>query len=283
MIGGLRRSETLRYRQSVVNRAGLWLPLLRRLSAAAPTWGVWKSPESAFAGEGDIDAVGAVVDRDAVVRECRVWADTQQLGAVVVCTHVPDLLVVATCEGPGIPRLLQLDVYSRRFFRGAPLDVRGLGPMMVFDERGFRRLRPGAEGLLLLLARGIAYAGRPSPAADLERIAELLRSDPTGVKQASEVLGPQGRHALAGARALAADDWAQRELVALEARSALRVLRDPRELARCASRDLHRLKKCLLIRTLEQGRRIPGDIGAWLEAVGKSHPVYGAGASSSRA
>jgi hypothetical protein len=263
----------------VVTRAGLWLPLLRRLTESAPSWAVWKSPESAFHGSGDIDAVASKDDWMIVIRECRLWARERSLGPLVLCTHVPELLILAACEGDGSTALLQMDVYSHHVFRGARLDVRNLRPLMRLDERGFRRLRPGAEGLQLLLERGIGYGGTVANAYTAERIAELLREDPEGVEQTAAILGARGRHALAAARGLAAGGWDRREVILLELRSVARLLQDPRDLSACLVRDARRLRRCLVIRTLQEGRRVSGDLDQWLEQVRQSHTVYEPSAS----
>jgi hypothetical protein len=254
----------------------LWLPLLQRLTESVPSWGVWKRPDSALDGDGDVDALGSAREWGAVVAEFRHWSQEQQLGPVVACTHVPDLLVLAACAGEHPTRLLQMDVYSCRVFRGARFaSAEDLRPLMRLDERGFRRLRPGAEGLLLLLAEGVRRGGAPADTLTAEGIAELLRRDPEGVEETAAVLGPRGRHALAGARALVEGRWDRRALVLFELSSAFRLLSDPRELTACLARDVRRLRRCGLLRALEAGRRVPGDPDRWLDEIRRTHSVYG--------
>jgi hypothetical protein len=261
-----------------VTRASLWLPLLQRLTESAPTWGVWKRPDSALQGEGDIDAVGSDEGWTTVVDEYRSWAREQALGPVVVCTHLPDLLVLVACEGERPTRLWQMDVYSHRAFRGTRVaSARDLQPVMRLDPRGFRRLRPGGEGMLLLLAEGVKRGGRRPDAATAEGIARLLREDPEGVAETAAAIAAGGGHALAAARALAAGRWDRRELVLLELAAASLLLRDPRELATCLARDLRRLRPCAVLRALEAGRRVSGDRARWLDEVGRSHTVYDPG------
>jgi hypothetical protein len=253
-------------------RTSLWLPLLERLTGAAPSWGVWKSPESAFESAGDVDALASQRDWEVVLETYRSWALERRLGPVIACTHIPDLLVLVACEAD---RLLQMDVYSHRAFRGPRLASAGaLGPLMQLDERGFRRLRPGAEGLLLFLAAGVRPGGRPTDAGTTARVASLLRTDPEGVEEAARALGKPGKHALAAARAVASGDWNRGALLRLEARSVLRLLSDPRELATCLVRDARRLRPCALIEALEAGRRVPADAAEWLREIGRSHAVY---------
>jgi len=260
-----------------VTNARPWLSLLRRLTDAVPTWGVWKRPDSALEGEGDVDSLGSESDWKTIVAEYRSWAEEHGLGPVVVCRHAPDLLVLAACEGEGPTRLLQMDVYAHQVFRGARLasadDLHGL---MRLDPRGFRRLRPGAEGVLLLLAEGVRRGGRPPSTVAAEGIAGLLREDPEGAEQAAAALGPRGRHVLAAARALADGRWNRPELVSLELKSAARLL-FPRELARCFARDARGLRPCDLMKALEAERLVPGDRDRWLAEVGRSHAVYRSG------
>ena len=78
---------------------------------------------------------------------CR-WAASQGLGPVVVCRHVPGSLVLVALDPSGGP-FAQLDMRGSARLRGAPAFVaEALEPHMVMDPRGFRRLRPGVEGLL---------------------------------------------------------------------------------------------------------------------------------------
>lgn len=263
----------MRARLPIVTRADLWLPLLRRLTDAAPSWGVWKSPDSALEGDGDIDALGSEGDWDIVLDVYRSWAGERALGPVIACTHLPDLLVLAASEGT---RLLQMDVYSRQAFRGPRFtSADALQPLMQLDERGFRRLRSGAEGLLLLLTAGVRRGGRPADTDTMTRIAQLLRADQKGVEETANAIGRRGSRALAAAQALAAGGWNRRALVLLEVSSAVRLLVNPQELTTCIVRDARRLRPCPLIKALEAGRRVPGDPARWFEEVSRSHRVYG--------
>lgn len=256
-----------------MTRADLWLPLLRRLTDAAPSWGVWKSPDSAFEGNGDIDALGSEGDWEIVQDVYRSWAAERALGPVIACTHLPDLLVLAACERTS---LLQMDVYSHQAFRGPRFtSAVALQPLMQLDERGFRRLRPGAEGVLRLLTAGVRRGGRTADIDTMTRIAQLLRADPKGFEETANAIGRRGSRVLAASQALAAGGWNRRALVLLEASSALRLLVNPRELTTCIVRDARRFRPCPLIEALEAGRRVPDDPARWLEKVAHSHRVYG--------
>jgi hypothetical protein len=252
-----------------------WLPLLRRLTDSAPTWGVWKRPEAALEGDGDVDALASTNDWPAIVREYRWWSHEHALGPVVVCTHIPGILVVVACDGERPTRLLQMDVSSHRVFRGSLfVSAEALGGLMLLDRRGFRRLRSGAEGVLLLVGEGVRRGAGPPDPATVQQIAALLRDDPDGVEEFAAILGRRGSHVHAAASALAQGRWDRRELVLLELKSAARLLGQPRELATCIVRDLRALHPCLVTKTLEADRLVLGDRDGWLADVERSHVVY---------
>ena len=252
-----------------------WLLLARRLTSSAPTWGVWKRPNSALEGEGDIDAVASEEDWGTVVDEYRSWASEQAFDPVLVCRHVPGLLILVACEDEQPGGLVQMDVYSDLVFRGARLlRASDLQALMRVDPRGFRRLRPGAEGVLLLLAEAVRRGSKPPDPATVNEIAALLREDPEGAEETAGAIGPRGRHLLAGAQALAGGGWDRRELALFELKSAARLLGHPVELATCVVRDVRGLRPCAVVTALEAERGIPGDRDQWLEQVRRSHAVY---------
>ncbi|HEX2236751.1 MAG TPA: hypothetical protein VHK89_10800, partial [Actinomycetota bacterium] len=174
------------------DRTAQWLPLLRGLGAAAPNRVVWKNVEAGLTGEGDLDYLAPVEDWDAIEHDYLRWARDCGLGPVVVCRHVPSaLFLVALAEPGSTDRWLQLDVRARVTFRGATVLRAGeVHALTQPDERGFRRLRPGCEGLLKLVVSGIAPGGRPKE-ANLRRegVAELLRADPGGAEPAAALFG----------------------------------------------------------------------------------------------
>jgi hypothetical protein len=248
-----------------------WLPLLRRLTLVEPAWGVWKNADRALRGEGDVDSVAP---RDAwamVIDEFRCWARQSQVGPVIVCDHAPETLVLVGCAGLAPTRLLQFDVYETA---ARVADASTLSSVMEGDAEGFRRLRPGAEGLLLLL--GAARRGGRPPRNDheLERIERLLLEDPDGVRLAASRLGVVGPPALAGATAVAASRWDRRSMLLVELAYLVRALRDPRPRLRWLSFVLSGRRTCPLLRTLADGRVVRGDLGSWLAEVGQTHRIY---------
>jgi hypothetical protein len=246
-----------------------WLPLLRSLTSQTRTWAVWKSPASALAGEGDVDSVASEQDWPVVVREFRTWAREEGIGPVIHCRHFSGLLILVACAGERPTRLLQLDVYSRHLFRGAPVVGAGeLVSLTELDEQGYRRLRPGAEALLLLIRR-LPRGGRElSPAARAPMV-ELLATDPTGAAQLAGLLGFPPR----ALRTLQAGGWDRRSTLAFELRVASRLLVHPTELRACIALDYRRLRGCSLVESLEQGRRVEGDRSEWLSVVARTHLV----------
>lgn len=246
-----------------------WLPLLRGLTAKTRTWAVWKSPESAFTGQGDVDSVATESEWPLVVREFRKWAGAQGFGPAVQCTHFSGLLILVACAGDRPTQLLQLDVYSRHLFRGVPvITAEDLVALSGPEARGFRRLRPGAEALLLLLRR-LPRGGAALAPVDRTAILELVRSDPAGAEELATRLGFPER----ALRAFESGGWDRRTALAFELRVASRLLLHPQRLRECLALDYRRLRGCSLVETLEQGRRLGGDRSEWLSEIARTHPV----------
>lgn len=246
-----------------------WLPLLRRLTSQTRTWAVWKSPASALAGEGDVDSVAAEEEWPAVVREFRNWAREEGIGPVIQCRHFSGLLILVACAGERPTRLLQLDVYSRHLFRGTPVVTADeLVPLAELEEQGYRRLRPGAEALLLLVRR-LPRGGRALVPAARAPILELLRADPAGAAELAAMLGFPPR----ALWTFEAGGWDRRSSFAFEVRAASRLLLHPTELRACIALDYRRLRGCSLVKSLEQGRRVEGDRSEWLSMIAGTHRV----------
>jgi hypothetical protein len=245
-----------------------WLPLLRRLTGETRTWSVWKNPASAFAGDGDVDAMAAEAEWPVVAREFRDWAREVGASPVIRCTHFPGLLVLVACSGQDPVRLLQLDVYSRHLFRGVAVAAPQELVPLTREESGYRRLRPGAEALLLLL-RGMRRGGREVPPATRKGILELMRSDPVGAAGLAALLG----FPAAALAAFKSGGWDRRSCLAFELRVASSLLRRPADLRMSLALDYRRLRGCSLVESLERGRRVDGDRSTWLSAIARTHLV----------
>ena len=144
------------------DRTQLWLPLLQRLSEVCPSWLVWKNADSAFTGTGDIDSAAPDGEWQNIEREFRAWATQQEIGPAIVCRHIPGGLNLVAVPMDG-STLLEVGVKANKLWRGSILFVLDdLLPLVEWDQRGFRRVRPGAEGLFKLLLNGVRWDGNPN-------------------------------------------------------------------------------------------------------------------------
>ena len=138
-----------------------WMDLLRRIASKHSPAVVWKNAEAGLSGEGDIDVMAPRSGWEEIERSFRRWATDHDLGAVAVCRHIPGtkyLIAVDSRERA----FLQLDIKDRATFRGATVFEPGaLEVVSEDDARGFRRLRPGAEGLFKLVINGIPLEDVP--------------------------------------------------------------------------------------------------------------------------
>jgi hypothetical protein len=251
-----------------------WLPLLRRLTQLSPDWAVWKNADSALRGQGDIDSVSVRAEREALIREFRSWARENALGPVFTCTHVPGVVLVVALRDR---EFVELDLCERAVFRGSPLfGAADLRHLMIMDDRGFRRLRPGAEGLLLLFFLGMKYGGRPARGV-LQRkgITDLLDSDAEGVKGATALFGAAMKPAARLASAVLGDAWDRQSALQVEAWAAARTLRYPHVAKSRAAFRLSRGRNCLIWPILRRGRRIEGDVDAWLSVANQTYARFG--------
>ncbi len=252
-----------------------WLPLLRRLTKAAPEWAVWKNVDSALEGSGDIDSAAPVADWKLIEHEFRRWASEQMLGPVVVCPHIPGGLNLIAVD-PQSRFLLEMSVKQRKVWRGSALfEIEDLLPLFEMDPRGFRRLVFGAEGVLKLLLNGTRRGGRPDwEAIRAKKVVELIRQDPAGVRKVAPLFGWAQRALLRGADSVTTGRWDRRAMSTIEARALLRALKDP---GGSIERLRFRLKgqnSCLVVRTLlTHQRRIQGDRDRWLEEVVRTHDI----------
>jgi hypothetical protein len=262
---------------SFSERSALWLPFLRRLTEVFPRWAVWKNVESALSGHGDVDSFAPVRDWPAVEALWLEWVESQGLRPAIVCRHVP--------QGPHFvalddsPWLIQFDVKVRGTFRGSTLiDVDDLIALAEIDARGFRRIRPGAEGVLKLLYNGMRLGGLPdAEGLAAKRVVQLLRADPEGAEEAaSRLLGPVQSAVNRAVRAVIAGRWDRRSLVVVEAWSALRSLGEPHVAASRLFFGLVLKKRCPVLRVIRRDdRRVPVDRERWLAEVRRTHRVIG--------
>ncbi|CAN5700595.1 hypothetical protein BH24ACT26_BH24ACT26_04850 [soil metagenome] len=259
---------------SDVDLSPLWLPLLRDLTETFPRWGLWKNADRALAGHGDFDSTAPVEDWDAIIARFHGWATEAGFGPVAACSHVAGVLFLIALD-PATSSFLELDVNDRKYFRGWTLFRPGkLTPLMEIDARGFRRVRPGAEGVILLTQNGLKWGGRPDhQGLRRKRVAELLTQDPDGVRAAGHLFGLASGALVAGAQAVARGEWNRPAMLAVEAWALLRALLTPQVVAtRFGAKRVK--KRCPVLRSIFiDGRRIPADVDSWVARVAEDHPV----------
>ena len=257
------------------DRTELWLGLLRTLTAEFPRLAVWKNAASAFAGTGDLDVFAPREDWRAIEQSFMTWSRAQGFSPVVVCRHVPSgphLLAVAKDSD----YLVHLDISIRGTFRGSTLvDVRELQDLTEMDEQGYRRVRPGAEGIFKLCMNGTRRGGRPNhEALEIKNVAPLLASDPVGVLMASRLLGPMSAAVRRGASAVVEGGWDRAAMRQVEAWCLLRGLAEPQVAASRLWVNHWIAGSCPVIRLVkENNRRLPADRERWIAEVARSHEV----------
>ena len=256
------------------DRSPLWLPLLRRLTEVSPSWVVWKNVESAVTGIGDIDSAAPREDWPMLTGEFRRWAGSNGLGPVIACPHAPNLLHLVALDGPA--PFFEVDLVARKVFLGSTLFVPGdLLPLSELDARGFRRARPGTEGLIKLINNGARRDGRPNEEGlRAKRIPDLLARDPQGVREtARRLFGPARRAAIQLADAVAAGSWDRRAMLALQGWFLVRAVGEPASVvARVRFRSNR--DKCPVLVAVFSGRRVPGDRREWIDRVARDHEVF---------
>lgn len=255
-------------------RAGLWLPLLRRLTEQVDSWTVWKGADPAFRGPEDVDAVAARTDWPLVEDIFAAWAGEAGF-PVVVCRHIPATLNLFALVEDG-RSLLQLEVRDANSFRGSvQFTARDLRPLAHLDPRGFRTLRPGAEGVLKLTLHALRRGGRPDRGALADHdIVAMLRDDPEAARRATRLFGAAAAPLSRAVDAAVDGGWDRRALLTVELRAALRALGQPQiGVRRVWFRAVTRSRCAVLQTVYRDRRRIPGDLAAWIEMAARDHRV----------
>ena len=257
------------------DRTDLWLSLLRRLTDQYPGWATWKNVDTALAGKGDVDSL-APPDTWPAIRETFLeWSSERGFGPAIICRHVPQGPHFITIE-PGSPYIVQLDVKERATFRGSTLiDAWTLQPLTEIDERGFRRVRRGADGVIRLCSNGIGKGGRVNTEGLLtKRVAELLAADFEGVEAMAALFGPARGAVLRGARAVIEGGWDRRAMATVEAWALARSVAEPKVAASRLWFGQVTLARCPVLRVIRRNDRlIPEDRQAWLREVEATHEV----------
>jgi hypothetical protein len=249
-----------------------WLPLLRRLTEVSELWGVWKNADRAIAGHGDIDSISAPLERAIITVEFQRWASENGLLPVVACTHLPgSYLLVAVGRAPS---LIELQLCETALWRAAPLfGAAELRALMTMDERGFRRIRRGSEGLMLLVHNGLRRGGGVDRSALHKKgIVQMLTDDPEGVAMAADIFSPISADVLRLARTAAAGGWDRSLATRLELWALGRAASHP---GQAVARVAYRLgRSCPVTAALSRGRRIAEEPDEWLTRVGATHETF---------
>jgi hypothetical protein len=255
-------------------RAGLWLPLLRQLTEVSSEWVVWKNVDSALDAGGDIDSAAPARDWPKLREAFLHWAARFDLWPAAICDHIPGGLNLVAAP-VGSPLLLELSIKQSKAWRGSTLFVLDdLLPLTEWDERGFRRLRPGAEGILKLLLNGTQWGGRPNRSGlEAKRVRAELVADLEGVRQCAQLFGAAAGSAEAAAAALTEGGWDRGAVARLELHALLGAIRQPAQTAKRIRFRLFGARTCPVIEALADDRRIPPDRAGWLQAVERTHPT----------
>lgn len=256
-----------------LHRSTLWSPLLRRLTHEVPSWLVIKNAQAALDGVGDVDSMAATADWPIIEAIFRTWVRDEGLTELGICRHLwrgPNLVA----RDPSSPYLLVLDVKALRTFRGSPLITAADAlALAVMDDAGFRRMRPGAEGVVKLLHNGTTRRGRPDRGGLARKgVVALLRADPVGADLAAAWVGlaaPALRRAIA---AVVNGGWSQRDMTVVQAWCLARGLAHPGNPARQVRLRVTG-ERCPFVHiTRHDHRRLPADSEAWVTAMRLAHP-----------
>jgi hypothetical protein len=261
----------------VNDREHLWLPLLCALTDEVPSWLVWKNVDSALHRTGDIDSAAHPESWGVVTDVFGAWAEANALGPSIVCDHIPGGRNLVTCR-TGDETLLELSVKNTKSWRGSTLfTLADLQRLAETDVRGFRRLRPGAEGVFKLLLNGTRWLGRRNEqgiaAKDVQR---LLGADPQGVALTAALFGDRARDVRALADAVVLGGWDRRAAARVERAALAHAAMSPAPALNRLRFRAVTARSCPVLRALlDDGRRVPADVDHWLDVVRRTHVVDG--------
>jgi glycosyltransferase involved in cell wall biosynthesis len=226
---------------------------------------VWKHLERSLSGNGDVDTVAPEHDLPSITRDANMLAK-RVLGATqsIVCDHVPNVRLQFFVCPDDLTQLFEFDVWTRPSRGSAswanPTDVAALSTV---GEYGIRKLRPGAEALMLLVYAGLSWRGTDRLAgADRQSVLTNLAADPDGAYAACRVLPPwparQPLCRLVGS--VRGGSWSVRHARQAMAGFALSGLARPRYMARQGQLRVQYLRRqeCLMFELMRRhGRRVP--------------------------
>lgn len=237
---------------------------------------IWKNADTALAGVGDVDCIAPAAIWTSIVTQVREWATDVELGPVIVCNHWPDGMFVVALDGGN--EFFQLDVRSKVSFRASTVfEAEEVAEITVMDTRGFRRLRPGAEGLLKMVLKGLGWGGRPREGKlRSEGVLQLISQDEVGVRKGAALFGPAGPALVSAAESYRQGGWNRAAMFGVELGCGLRALRRPAlALRRVRFRSFEARRCPVLDASINGSRRPPGqNVDAWLARVSELHQVF---------
>ena len=252
-----------------------YLSLLQRLTDISPNWGLWKNADRALAGHGDLDSAAPKEEWDSIIAEFRNWASELSLGPVVLCRHAPTLVFLIALD-ESRQSFYELDVLARKYFRAWTLfRAKDLVPYFQIDERGFREVRPGVEGLIIFTQNATRWGGRRNMISEKAHDAlELIRQDPDGVSEGARLFGPARKALLQVIETALNGGWDRRAMLKVEALCVGGALLNPHLLI---GRMITRRQKqiCPVLRAIfTYDRKLPADVDGWLDRVAAHHSVF---------
>ena len=264
---------TSKYEPMTIARFELWRRLLVDLTEAAPNWGVAGNVDEGLSGEGDIDLIAPVADWPAVEQLFCAWAEAHGLSPVVTCTHRPGVLELVAL-GAGDKPVYQVEVLGYRHFRGARLyRAERLSDAMQMDPRGWRRLRPGAAGVVKLLPNGVTWNGGlkwQGPKA--QRVLKVLKDDPEGVRAAARAFESLEGLVVTAALRAGQGHWSRWRMTVIGLWALVKGLSHPRTFFARAGFRL-RTDRCELLATVKNQELVGRDPSKWLARVAVEHEV----------
>jgi hypothetical protein len=171
------------------------------MTAKHPDLVVWKHLERALRGQGDVDAAAPARDGAAIRADAQAIAGrTLAASHVILCDHIADKKLHFFVQPDRLPQLFEFDVCSQPSRGLAPWASPDLMlPLATMSGEGIRRLRPGAEAVVLLVYHGLSPSGLARPRGREAALVDFgLAEDREGAERACATLPPRpARRALA--------------------------------------------------------------------------------------
>jgi hypothetical protein len=121
---------------------------------------------------------------------------------------------------------------------------------------------------------GLRWGGRPhEEGLARKQVRAALAADPEGVARTCELFGAAGGAVARGAAAVVRGEWDRKALLAAEGWALAHALREPQVVLSRFEAKLVK-KRCPVLRSIFDDRKLPADEDAWLRAVARSHRVF---------